>query len=182
MNETAVQKTEPGMGRLALILCAISAVCALLLGVINLITAGPIQQVRQQKTQDAMAAVLSADEYTQVDYPSEGSIIRAVYQAGDAGYVVEVSPSGFGGAINMMVGVGSDGSVTGVSFISMMETSGLGMNAQKDSFKKQFKGSAGPFAVTKDGGEIEAITGATITSRAVSNGVNAALSAVAEIQ
>lgn len=180
MSESAViTKKEPGMGQLALILFAISAVCALLLGLVNMITVGPIKQAQQEKTNKAMAEVLMADSYEPVAYDGgEGSVVAAVYRAGDAGYVVEVKPSGFGGEIDMMVGVDGGGSVTGVSFIKMSETSGLGMNAQKESFRDQYKGQTGPFSVTKDGGQIDALTGATITSRAVSTGVNAALDAV----
>ena len=172
-------RKEPGMKELSAILFAISAVCALLLGLTNLITAGPIARSAQEKMDRAMAEVLpSQSGYEQVDYTGGDEIVAGVYRAGDEGYVVEVTPSGFGGVIDMMVGVDSTGNVSGVSFVSMSETSGLGMNAKKASFKDQFKGSAGPFAVTKDGGSINAITGATITSRAVSAGVNAALEAV----
>ena len=108
--------------------------------------------------------------------------MAAVYQADDKGYVVEVTPSGFGGTIDMVVGVGTDGTVTGVSIISMSETSGLGANASKESFRSQFVGKSGVLAVSKDGGEIDALTGATITSRAVTSGVNTALVVASEMQ
>ncbi|MCI8477175.1 MAG: RnfABCDGE type electron transport complex subunit G [Oscillospiraceae bacterium] len=179
MSDTNVKtKQEPGIVQLAVILFAISAVCALLLGLVNLITADAIQKAKDEKTQKAMAEVLTADSYEQVEYTGGDALVQAVYQAGDAGYVVQVTPSGFGGVINMMVGVGTDGNVTGVSIISMSETSGLGTNAKKETFRDQYTGQPGPFSVTKDGGQINAITGATITSRAVSTGVNAAVDAV----
>ena len=179
MSDTNVKtKQEPGIVQLAAILFAISAVCALLLGLVNLITAEPIQKAKDEKTQKAMAEVLAADSYQQIDYTGGDALVQAVYQAGDAGYVVQVTPSGFGGVIDMMVGVGADGNVTGVSNISMSETSGLGSNAKKETFRTQYTGQPGPFAVTKDGGQINALTGATITSRAVSSGVNAAVDAV----
>lgn len=84
----------------------------------------------------------------------------------------------------MMVGVGSDGSVLGISIIKQAETAGLGaVCADKTSageeFRGQFAGNSGSVSVTKDGGSIDAITGATITSRAVCSGVNAALACVA---
>ncbi len=103
--------------------------------------------------------------------------VAAAYQAGDQGYVIEVTPSGFGGTIDMVVGVKTDGTVAGVEIISMSETSGLGANASKESFRSQFVGKSGDLAVTKDGGDIDALTGATITSRAVTQGVNTALQA-----
>jgi len=159
VSDTNVKtKQEPGIVQLAVILFAISAVCALLLGLVNLITADAIQKAKDEKTQKAMAEVLTADSYEQVEYTGGDALVQAVYQAGDAGYVVQVTPSGFGGVINMMVGVGTDGNVTGVSIISMSETSGLGTNAKKETFRDQYTGQPGPFSVTKDGGQINAIT------------------------
>ena len=86
----------------------------------------------------------------------------------------------------MMVGVGNDGKVLGISIISHTETAGLGAVAAADTpagqtFRSYFEGASGSVAVTKDGGTVEAITGATITSRAVCDGVNAALAAVASL-
>ena len=142
-----------------------------------MITAPQIAINNQKKTDDAMAAVLPADSYTQVEYTGGNALVTAVYQAGDAGYVVQVAPSGFGGNLDIMVGVGTDGTCTGVSIISHSETSGLGANATKPAFRDQFVGKSGTVAVEKDGGDIVALTGATITSRAVSEGVTAALEA-----
>lgn len=177
MSEAA-KKKEPGMAQLVITLFVISAVCAVLLALVNMITMDPIAKANQEKTDKAMQAVLAAASYDEVAYTGGNALVTKVYSAGDAGWVVQVAPSGFGGAIDMVVGVGSDGAVTGVDIIKMTETSGLGANASKPAFKDQFKGGAGPFAVTKDGGDIDSLTGATITSRAVSDGVNAALEAV----
>ena len=84
----------------------------------------------------------------------------------------------------MMVGVANDGTVTGISVISHTETAGLGAVAAAstsagESFRGQFVGMGGSVSVTKDGGGVNAITGATITSRAICTGVNAALDCVA---
>ena len=92
-----------------------------------------------------------------------------------------VTPSGFGGEISMAVGVDKSGAVTGVSIIQMSETSGLGANAQRESFRSQYVGKSGSVALKKQGGEIDALTGATVTSTAVTKGVNAALQAAAEL-
>ena len=183
MSETAAvtKKKEPGMAQLVIVLFAISAITALLLGLVNMITAPQIAINNQKKTDDAMAAVLPADSYTQVEYTGGNALVTAVYQAGDAGYVVQVAPSGFGGNLDIMVGVGTDGTCTGVSIISHSETSGLGANATKPAFRDQFVGKSGTVAVEKDGGDIVALTGATITSRAVSEGVTAALEAAGSI-
>lgn len=175
------KKSMPEMLRLTVTLLAISAACALLLGLVNSITAPRIEAAKIAKTNAAMAEVLPADSYTPVEYLLDGSIVTAVYAADDKGYVIQVAPSGFGGVIDMMVGVSKDGTCTGVSIIKMAETAGLGANASKADFRAQFVGLSGSVAVTKDGGVIDSLTGATITSRAVADGVTAALEAAAQL-
>ena len=182
MSEAVKAKRQSNdMARLVITLLAICAVCSLCLGLVNAVTSGPIKAAEQAKTEAAMAEVLPADSYEEIPYLTDGTIVTKVYQAGDQGYVVQVSPSGFGGVIDMMVGVDLNGTCTGVSIISMSETAGLGANASKEEFRAQFVGQTGSVAVTKDGGTIDALTGATITSRAVSDGVTAALDAVATL-
>lgn len=175
---TETKKKSGGMLRLTVVLFTITAVVALLLGLVNFITVDKIEAINANKTATAMKEVLPADTYTELEYTGGDSLVAAVYKADDEGYVVKVLPSGFGGAIDMVVGVDNDGVVTGISIIKMAETSGLGTNASKPSFKDQYIGGAGDFAVNKDGGEIDALTGATITSRAVTKGVNSAVEAV----
>ena len=80
----------------------------------------------------------------------------------------------------MMVGVDLEGTVTGISILSLSESPGLGANAKEAWFQDQFVGMTAPVAVEKDGGQVQAITSSTITSRAVSNGVNAAINWAAE--
>ena len=181
MSDTVVvKKKEAGPVQLVVTLFLISAICAVLLGLVNNITAGPIAAANEAATQEAMQAVLPSDAYEQVEYTGGNALVTAVYKAGDAGYGVQVAPSGFGGNLDVMVGVGADGTCTGVSIISHAETSGLGANATKEDFRAQFVGKAN-VAVTKDGGDIAALTGATITSRAVCDGVNAAIEAAASV-
>ena len=132
-----------------------------------------------EKIKEAMAEVLPADSYVEIPYLNEsGSPVKAIHMADDKGYVVQVAPSGFGGLIEMMVGVDNEGKCTGVSIVSMKETAGLGAKASKEDFRAQFVGQGVDVAVTKDGGKIDALTGATITSRAVADGVAAAIEAV----
>ena len=192
MSETAVKtekKNDSGMAKLTITLGAICAVCALVLGAVYTATKPYIEANQAAKAAAAMNMVLPADSYDKVfdkatDTARDGvdGTVNAVYQAGDAGYVVEVSPSGsFSGTLTIMVGVAADGSVTGVEVTKTAETSGLGANANKDSFKGQFAGLNESAAVTKDGGSIVAITGATITSRAVCAGVNSAVGAAASM-
>ena len=166
--------------KLTLTLLLISAVVSGLLGLTNFITEDKIAEIKAQKTAASMREVLPADVYSQIEYTGAEALVTAVHQAGENAYVIEVTPSGFGGVITMVVGV-DNGTVTGVSIVSMAETSGLGDNASKADFRDQFIGGTGELAVNKDGGTIDALTGATITSRAVTDGVNAALRAAAEL-
>ena len=169
--------------RLALTLLAITAVVAAALAGVNSITAPVIAQKTAEKTQLAIQAVLpgGGDE---IDF-APADLVSKVYK-GDNGYAVQVTPGGFDNTITMMVGVGNDGKVLGISIISHTETAGLGAVAAADTpagqtFRSYFVGASGSVAVTKDGGTVEAITGATITSRAVCDGVNAALACVATL-
>ena len=178
---TESKKKPESPARLTLVLLTITLVTSLLLGLTDYITRDRIREINIGKTADAMREVLPADEYAPAEYTGSDSLVTGVYRAfsgGKAGgYVVEVAPGGFGGAINMVVGVDLNGSVTGVSITGMTETSGLGTGANDAGFRAQYIGGNGGFAVNKDGGGIDALTGATITSRAVTNGVNAAVRA-----
>lgn len=167
--------------RLTLTLLLITAVVAGLLAFVNELTAGRIDELTRQKAEQAMREVLPAQDYTPLDAALPQGVTEAC-RAGDAGYVVRVAPNGFGGAIDLMVGVRADGTVNGVAVIAHSETASLGANCTREEFRAQYAGGAGPFAVGQDGGTIEALTGATVTSRAVTDGVNAALDFVREVQ
>ena len=166
--------------RLTLTLFLITTIVAGLLGLVNYVTADTIAEQIAQKAENAMRQVLEADGYEPLDVPEE-SAVTAAYRAGDRGYVVRVAPNGFGGAIDMMVGVDVSGAVTGVAIVSQSETASRGANCTREDFRAQFTGKTGTLSVSKDGGEIEALTGATVTSRAVTEGVNTALEFVQEV-
>lgn len=172
--------------RLAGTLLAITAVVAALLAGVNAVTAPVIEELNLQKTQDAIATVLPGGYDTIIEnYTDDTGLVSKVYQ-GANGYALEVKPTGFDNTITMMVGVDTEGNVLGISVVSHSETAGLGAVAAAatsagEAFRGQFVGMNGQLAVTKDGGEVEAITGATITSRAVTSGVNAALACVANL-
>ena len=168
--------------RLALTLLAITAVVAVALAGVNSVTAPKIAELNEQKTKAAIEAVLPGGGQ-EVSFTDSTGLVSTVYK-GDAGYAVQVAPAGFGGDISMMVGVGNDGKVLAISIISQSETAGLGAvsaatTSAGEAFRGQFAGMSGSVSVTKDGGAVDAITGATITSRAVCTGVNAALACVA---
>ena len=95
-----------------------------------------------------------------------------------SGYVFTTVAKGYGGDIKVMTGVDADGKVSGVEILEISETAGLGMNAKKPDFLSQYVGKSGEIFVSKDKpGEnsIDALTGATISSRAVTGAVNNAL-------
>ena len=170
--------------RLAGTLLLITAVVAAALAGVNAVTAPVIAELNAAATQEAISAVLPGGFDSEVaDYADATGLVSKVYQ-GANGYAVEVGPSGFDNTITMMVGVDNEGKVLGISIVSHTETAGLGAVADADTpkgiaFRDQFVDASGSVSVTKDGGTMDAITGATITSRAICVGVNAALDVVA---
>ena len=168
--------------RLTVTLLAICAVVAAVLAGVNAITKDAIAAIQAQKTQNAIAKVLpDVSGLEELPVTGEAGIVQAVYAAGDA-YAVQVAPGGFDGEVTMMVGI-VEGEVSGISVISHTETPGLGAvaaaeNAKGEAFRSQFVGQSGTLAV---GDQIDAMSGATITSTAVVTGVNAALQYVANL-
>ena len=163
----------------AVVLLLISAVAAACLGAVSEITKEPIA-IQNQKTLNAsMQAVMpEASSFEQLDVEPTGTI-TAVYQSDNGGYVITTAPSGFGGAVNTMVGIDADGVITGLRVTGHSETPGLGAKSTEPDFYEQFTGKSGSVTVTKDGGEIVPITSSTITSRAVCSGAQEALDWVA---
>ena len=170
--------------RLAGTLLLICAVTAGLLAGVNAVTEPIIEELNAEAIQQAISAVLPGGFDTEItDFADASGIVSKIYR-GANGYAVEVGPGGFDNTITMMVGIGNDGKVLGISVVSHSETAGLGAVADADTtkgvaFREQFVGTTGEVFVTKDGGEINAITGATITSRAICVGVSAAQNCVA---
>ena len=98
------------------------------------------------------------------------------------GYVITVATKGYGGDIDFVTGITTDGTMNGISYLEITETAGLGMRATSDEFKGQFAGKqVQEFTLTKTGAtaddQIDALSGATVTSTAMMRGANAALAA-----
>ena len=170
--------------RLALTLLVITAVVAVCLAAVNKITAPAIAELNAKNTQAAIEAVLPGGGEELAEFPAV-DLVAKVY-ASETGYAVQVTPGGFDNTITMMVGVDKAGNVLGIDVISHTETAGLGAVADAETpagiaFREQFIGKSGSVSVSKDGGEIDSITGATITSRAICVGINAALECVAKM-
>lgn len=179
------------------ILLVITLVAGLVLGFIYQVTKEPIAEQNAKKKQEACqevfqdAASFEQMEVSQPDaalWAAEGygqETIDEVMGALDAngsllGYVITVTTKeGYGGDIQFTVGIRTDGTVNGMSILDISETAGLGMRAE-EVLKPQFAGrQAEKFEYTKSGAtsdyQIDAISGATITTNAVTNGVNAGL-------
>ena len=179
------------MFKLGLNLLIISAVAALLLALTNSVTASTIAQRNEQANAEARKLVLeSAQDFEEVKDVktdnSKGVEVSEIYEAKDAsgntvGYTLKVLPSGYGGTIELMVGIDSaKGQVSGINVVSNSETAGLGAKSTDPEFSDQYKGKPlEELSVLKNGTpgdtEIKAISGATITSTAVTNGVDEAI-------
>ncbi len=167
----------------------IICLCAtFLLGIVNDITKNKIAENAVQTELDSqkivMADAVEFKEKITGEHTFEGTVAPYSYVQGIdkngniIGYVFVTQSTGYGGVIKTMTGIDIDGKVTGVEFLEINETVGLGMNATKDDFKGQFKGLLNGIGVNKnaaDGNNIKALTGATITSKAATKGVNIAL-------
>lgn len=186
--------------RLAGILFLVCAVAAAALGFTNSATYDKIQEQQIIASAEAKKAVLpDADTFEKLD-DSTFSTIKSdakynfisdisVAKAGGnvVGYAVEVAPKGYGGAVNVVVGITADGTIKGIKVGNNTETPGLGKKAATPKFQDQFSGKTwgNPISVIKNGtpkdNEIAALSGATITSRAVTTGVNQALEAAKQL-
>lgn len=179
-------------------LAIITLVAGLLLGIVYEITKDPIKEQQQKAKEEAYKEVFAeADSFQEVkldvmnvekDLLKQGMnvTINEAMQVLDknekvVGHVLTVTDhEGYGGDIKFAMGVQIDGTVNGISFLTITETAGLGMKAQESYFKDQFSNKkVDKFTYTKNGSsndsEIDAISGATITTNAVINGVNAGL-------
>ena len=177
-----------------LILFVITLIAGAALGVVYEITKEPIAAQEAKKKIKAQQRVFAqADNFVPVELDeavltavqTNGVTVDEAYDAqaagAHAGYVIQAtSPNGYGGNITLMVGVTADGTCNGYSLLTIAETAGLGMNATKPEWAAQFAGKAvEAFEVTKLGAsadnQIDAISGATITSNAVTEAVNACI-------
>ena len=178
---------------MVIVLTVVAVVAGLLLGYVNKLTAEPIAQANAKALSDAIALVVPGFDNEPAATPDTievDGVTYKIYKAtkGDKfiGAAVESSANGFGGALTVLVGFDADGKIIDYSLLSHAETPGLGSKAA-DWFKKGAKGDITgknpgdkPLTVSKDGGEIDAITASTITSRAFLNAVNAAYAAYAK--
>lgn len=182
----------------AIALCVITLVAGFLLGLVYKVTEKPIEDASLKAKQEAYqtvfpdAASFEASDQSEALVKEKGAsyegaeiteyLLAKDSSGNEIGYVVSfTAKEGYGGDIRLSMGIDKDGAITGFEVLSNSETAGLGQNCVKPAFKDQFKGiNADSIEWTKDGksadNQIDALSGATITTKAVTKGVNAALS------
>ncbi|MBR5252585.1 MAG: FMN-binding protein [Clostridia bacterium] len=168
--EDAEENTSPAyLFKLVAVLTLICTCVALLLAVVNSITADKIAENAANEQQKAILAIFPEGDETKEYINEAGDTAYIVYREGaPIGYCVNSAGSGFGGDVNVMVGMDLTGAVCGLKIVSMSETPGIGTKVQSDSFLSQFVGQSGS-------AEADIISGATFSSRAVSEAVDKAL-------
>lgn len=193
-NDMSVMLKEAG------ILFAITLIAGLILGFVNQLTKEPIARQQELKIQKACTAVFEqADSFAETGAgaeadayePADGVKLGTVYTAYGAdgtvmGYVLSVtSTEGYGGDIELMMGVTTEGKLNGISLLSISETPGLGMQAEEVLVPQFADREAVSFRYTKSGAaaadEIDAISGATITTKAITGAVNEGLAYFREV-
>ena len=185
-----MKKLSSSLKNMAIVLTGVTVVAGALLGYVNELTKGPIAEANAKALSDAIALVVPGFDNNPAEEPESTELNGATYMIYKAtkggefiGAAVEASSNGFGGALKVLVGFDKEGNIIDYSLLSHAETPGLGSKAA-DWFKKGAKGDItgknpgqSPLVVKNDGGDVDAITASTITSRAFLNAVNAAYAA-----
>lgn len=193
-----MKKLESSITNMVVVLVAVSVITGGILAWVNGITSGPIAEQNEKTLADGIKAVMLADDLKVTANDSVKKEIGGkefdfvVHKAADGngkslGAAVESTVGGFGGDLKVLVGFNVEGKVLGYTILQASETPGLGAKADK-WFQKDGKGNvigrqmdaAKPLTVKKDGGDIDAITASTITSRAFLKAINQAYAVYAE--
>jgi len=176
-----MKKLESSLKNMLLVLTGVTAISVALLAYVNELTKEPIAQANAKTLSDAVSAVVPGFD----NDPIAEKKMQAMKGGEFIGAAVEASSMAFGGELKVLVGFDAEGNIIDYSLLSHVETPGLGSKAA-DWFKEGNKGSIkgmnpgkAPLSVSKDGGQVDAITASTITSRAFLNAVNAAYAAYA---
>lgn len=178
-----MKKLKSTLPNMAIVLTSIAVIAGLALGYVNSVTEGPIKEIKAQQLSDGIKAVLNADDVT-VEEPDTLESGAVLYRT-DKGVAVQATdPNGFGGKLTVLVGFDNEGTIQGYQILETSETPGLGAKADQ-WFQKGQKGDIigkspahNNMTVSKDGGEVDAITASTITSRAFLRCVNSAYEAL----
>ena len=175
----AIKKNREDIIKPVGVLLAICIIIPLALSVTNKVTAKKIAELENENSKKNMQSLVSADDFEKC---SDGGIeyYTAIKGGDTAAYICTESAKGYGGDVSVMTAVKPDGTIAGVAILDVSgETPGLGQNAAKESFYSQYAGLKKGVSLLKNGAkaennEVDAVTGATITSTAVTRAVNAA--------
>ena len=189
-----MKKLESSLLNMVLVLTSVAVVMGAILALVNHLTEGPIAEQKEKALADGIKTVMvcedltvsNTDEVKQNDAKGK-EMVYTIYQVTDAqgqdlGAAVESTTMGFGGDLKVLVGFDPEGNILGYTLLEHAETPGLGAKADK-WFQKGEKGDIigknpqEPLTVSKDGGQVDAITASTITSRAFLQAVNNAYNA-----
>ena len=188
-----MKKLESSLLNMVLVLTSVAVIMGGILAFVNHLTEGPIAEQKAKALADGIKSVMGVDEITvsNTDTVRQNvagkELTYVIYQTKDAkgndlGAAVESTTGGFGGDLKVLVGFDPEGKILGYTLLEHAETPGLGAKADK-WFQKGEKGDIigkspiEPLTVSKDGGQVDAITASTITSRAFLLAVNNAYNA-----
>ena len=166
------------------VLLAICIIIPLALSLTNKITKDKIAELDAKNSSETMASLIKADKFTKEEFKdceNEFTYHFALKDGEIIGYIFKTAEKGYGGDVSVMTAVTPDGTVKSVAILDVSnETPGLGQNAAKESFYTQYEGQKSGISLLKNGAdsdknEVNAVTGATITSTAVNKAVNKAL-------
>lgn len=185
-----IKKNKDDLIKPIVVLLAICIVIPLALSLTNKVTVNRIATLQKKNQSETMSKLIKADEFKEIDY-SNGETGFSYYKAmsGDKleGYVFTTAAKGYGGDVSVMTAVLPDGKIKEISILDLSgETPGLGQNAGNESFYSQFKAKQADVILKKNSAdpknnEVDAVTGATITSTAVTAAVNEALAHFKEV-
>ena len=176
----AIKKNREDIIKPVGVLLAICIIIPLALSVTNKVTAKKIAELEAANSKKNMQSLIDADNFEECEN-GEITYYAAINGGKTAAYIFTESSKGYGGDVSVMTAIKPDGTVAGVAILDVSgETPGLGQNAAKESFFSQYIGLKNGVSVLKNGAkaennEVDAVTGATITSTAVTRAVNAAL-------
>ena len=178
-----MKKLESSLVNMVVVLTAISVIVGGVLAYVNMVTQEPIAEINAKNLQDGIKRVILGDQPGELKVEEPVEVDGFVLYQTDKGTAVKAVENGFGGPLEVLVGFDNDGNILGYTILATVETPGLGVKAST-WFQKGQKGDIigknpgeKELTVSKDGGEIDAITASTITSRAFLNAVNKAYKA-----
>ena len=176
----AIKKNREDIIKPVGVLLAICIIIPLALSVTNKVTVKKIAELEAANSEKNMQSLIDADNFEECEN-GEITYYAAINGGKTAAYIFTESSKGYGGDVSVMTAIKPDGTVAGVAILDVSgETPGLGQNAAKESFFSQYIGLKKGVSVLKNGAktennEVDAVTGATITSTAVTRAVNKAL-------